>query len=97
MRLEAAQSILLPQIVKRSISSKSFLGLLGSCPSPSCPVLIMITLSSSSSGVVRNASESLLGRAETELSAMVAAGVLSEKPLPSVVGSAEREGQTVSF
>lgn len=78
-------------MVKRSISSKSFLGLLGSSPSPSSPVLIMISFSSSSSGVVRNASESLLGRAETELSAAAAAWVLSGNPPPSVVGSAQRQ------
>lgn len=89
--LHNTQSILLPQIVKRSISSKSFLGLLGACPSPSCPVLIMIIFSSSSSGVVRNVSESLLGAAETPLSATVAAWVLSGNPPPSVVGSAQRQ------
>lgn len=89
--LDGIQSILLPHIVKRSISSKSFLGLLGSRPSPSCPVLTMIIFSSSSSGVVRNVSESLLGRAETELCSMMAALALSAIPPSSVVGSAERQ------
>lgn len=63
----------LPQMVKRSISSKSFLGVLFLRPSPSSPVSALIILSSSSSsGVVRNVSESLLGSVGAELSATVA-------------------------
>lgn len=60
-------------MVKRSISSKSFLGALSLSPSPSSPVsALMILSSSSSSGVVRNVSESLLGSVGAELSAMLA-------------------------
>lgn len=55
-------------MVKRSISSKSFLGVLGRSSSPSSPVSVLIILfSSSSSGVVRNVSESLLGTVGVEL------------------------------
>lgn len=69
----AAQSIRLPQMVKRSISNKSFLGRLCSSPSPSSPVLVLIILSSSSSGVVRKVSDSLLGMVGGKLSAKLAA------------------------
>lgn len=59
------QSIRFPQMVKRSISSKSFLGVLCLSPSPSSPVSVFRILSwSSSSGVVRNVSESLFGIVE---------------------------------
>lgn len=78
-------------MVKRSISSKSFLGVLCSSPSPSSPVLaLMILSSSSSSGVVRNVSESLLGSVGAELSAVLGGLGLSDTsdiPPLSVVGS----------
>lgn len=67
------QSIRLPQMVNRSISSKSFLGVLCISASPSNPVSVfMILSSSSSSGVVKNVSESLLGIEAAVVSAMLA-------------------------
>lgn len=78
-------------MVKRSISSKSFLGVLGSSLSPSSPVsALMILSSSSSSGVVRNVSESLLGSVGAELSGMVGGtemSAASDIPPLSIVGS----------
>lgn len=76
-----AQSIRLPQMVKRSISNKSFLGRLCSSPSPSRPVLALIILSSSSSGVVRKVSDSLLGMVGGKLSAKSAASTWSDGEL----------------
>lgn len=72
------QSIRLPQMVKRSISNKSFLGRRCSSPSPSSPVSVLIILSSSSSGVVRNVSDSLLGMLGGKLSAKLAASTWSD-------------------
>lgn len=88
--LYGTQSIRLPQMVKRSISNKSFLGLLCSSPSPSSPVLTLIIFSSSSSGVVRNVSESFLESVGAELSAMPVSWGLSDAsdiPPLSVAGS----------
>lgn len=87
------QSIRLPQMVKRSISSKSFFGVLCLSPSPSSPVsaLMILSSSSSSSGVVRKVSESLLGSVGVELSAMFAGwGLTDARDIPplSAVGSA---------
>lgn len=65
-------------MVKRSISNKSFLGRLCSSASPSSPVLVLMILSSSSSGVVRNVSDSLLGMVGAKLSAILAASALSD-------------------
>lgn len=65
-------------MVKRSISNKSFLGCLCSSPSPSRPVLVLIILSSSSSGVVRKVSDSLLGMVGGKLSGKLAASTLSD-------------------
>lgn len=65
-------------MVKRSISNKSFLGCLCSSASPSSPVLVLMILSSSSSGVVRNVSDSLLGMVGVKLSAVLAASGLSD-------------------
>lgn len=76
-------------MVKRSISSKSFLGVRGS--RPSSPVLaLMIFSSSSPSGVVRKVSESLLGSVGAELSATLGGGETSaatDAPPLSIVGS----------
>jgi len=79
-------------MVNRSISNKSFLGGLCLSPSPSNPVSVfMILLSSSSSGVVRNVSESLLGSTGAALSAVTVGWEMSDArdiPTPSAVGSA---------
>lgn len=64
-------------MVNRSISSKSFFGVLG-LMSPSSPVSVLMILLSSSSGVVRNVSESLLGMVGVELLAMLERGGLTE-------------------
>lgn len=66
------QSIRLPQMVKRSISSRSFFGGRCASPPPSSPVsALMILSSSSSSGVVRNVSESLFGKEGAAFSAVL--------------------------
>lgn len=67
----SVQSIRFPQMVNRSISNKSFLGVLSLSPSSSSPVSVLMTLSSSSSsGVVRNVSESLFRIVEEALSGL---------------------------
>lgn len=78
-------------MVNRSISNKSFLGVLCLSASPSNPVsAFRILSSSSSSGVVRNVSESLLGIVGAVASAVSvgwATSDASDNPAFSAVGS----------
>lgn len=82
-------------MVNRSISSKSFLGVLCLSPSPSSLMsLFRILSSSSSSGVVRNVSESLFGMAEEVPSGFSVGGEtpgVSDTPALSDVGSADEK------
>lgn len=87
-------------MVNRSISSKSFFGALCLSPSPSSPVsVLMILSSSSSSGVVRNVSESLWGSDGAELSAMLAGWEMSDAsngpPLSDVGSVCKRRWETL--
>lgn len=78
------QSIRFPQIVKRSISSRSFLGALWMSSVPSCVMIF----SSDSSGVVRNWSDSLVGRSGTGFSIWWTGWFIIDWDMPSSSGSA---------
>lgn len=88
----SSQSIRLPQIVKRSISNKSFLGAL--CISSVSSWLRLF--SSDSSGVVRNWSDSLVGSWGAGLSILWVGWVVTDEDTPSSTGSPSEGVRTIS-